>query len=145
MEFFASSARTSKFPWNSLYIIQYLAKNRGGGERISNKSNPIVISQKILFVEKKLLNTGWRVGRGELHAHCKNGDKINSFLVIRAYLFEISNLQHYKMLQKMRELHTKFTISCSKIFLEIEKYNPYFKNISCKKKVAKKEGGISTE
>ena len=41
----------------------------------------------------------------------------------------------------MGGLHTKFTIPCSKIFLEIEKYNLYFKNISCKKRLQKKRGG----
>ena len=42
----------------------------------------------------------------------------------------------------MGGLHTKFTIPCSKIFLEIEKYNPYFKNISCKKRLQKKRGEL---
>ena len=42
----------------------------------------------------------------------------------------------------MGGLHTKFTIPCSKIFLEIEKYNPYFKNISCKKRFQKKRGEL---
>ena len=42
----------------------------------------------------------------------------------------------------MGGLHTKFTIPCSKIFLEIKKYNPYFKNISCKKRLQKKRGEL---
>ena len=42
----------------------------------------------------------------------------------------------------MGGLHTKFTIPCSKIFLEIEKYNPYFENISCKKRLQKKRGEL---
>ena len=49
----------------SFNILQKL----GGG--ISNKSNSIVIRQKILFVGKKK-TTKYRVGRGGgLHAHCK--------------------------------------------------------------------------
>ena len=44
----------------------------------------------------------------------------------------------------MRALYTKLTIPCSKIFTEIEKYNPYSKYISSKK-CCKKRGGIRTE
>ena len=144
MEFFASSARTSKFPWNSLYIIQYLAKNEGGS--ISNKSNSIVISQKILFVgKKKLLNTGWRGGgEGNFMHIAKNGDKLNSFLVLRAYYlrFQITTLQNVaKNGGTSYEIHHSLFQNISrdrKIQSLLQKY-------ILQKKVAKKEGGISTE
>ena len=49
------------------------------------------------------------------------------------------------MLKKKRGVfRTEFTITSSKIFPEIEKYNSQFKNISYKK-CCKKRGGTSTE